>query len=68
MKHTDSDGFTIHEGHQEIDWSFLKSNRRTGRVDNAHDENSYAISPDIKAAMGNNDVETFENLVDGAQG
>lgn len=64
----DSEGFRINEGHQEIDWSFLQAPLRAGRVDNAHDENSYAISPDIKAAMGNNDVENFENLCDVAQG
>lgn len=64
----DSNGFRVNEGHQEIDWSFLKPSRRAGRIDNSHEEAAYQISPDIRAAMGNNDVENFESLVDGAQG
>ena len=64
-KHIDADGFTVHEGHQEFDFSFLDSKAKVGRLDNSHEDAAYAISPDIKEALRNRDVENFENLCDG---
>lgn len=64
-KHIDADGFTVHEGHGEIDLSFLDAKKNSARLDNSHEDAAYAISPDIKEALRNRDAENFESLCDG---
>lgn len=63
-KHIDADGFTVHEGYGEIDLSFLDSKSSKGKIDNTHEDHAFSISPDIKEALRNRDVENFENLCD----
>lgn len=58
----DEDGFRVCDGHGEVDLSFLDS-----RLDNAHEDASFEISPEYFAALRRSDVEDFESLVDGAQ-
>ena len=64
-KHIDADGFTVHEGHGEIDLSFLDAKSSKGKIDNTHEDHAFSISPDIKEALRNRDTENFESLCDG---
>ena len=62
-KHVDSNGFTVNEGHQEIDWSFLG-----GKLDNTHEDNAFGVSSELDSFLRGREREQrdeFEQLCDG---
>ena len=60
----DEQGFRVGKNHDaELDLSFLDA-----RLDNAHEDAAFEISPDYFKARRNNEIEDFENLVDSVEG
>jgi hypothetical protein len=64
-KHIDENGFTVNEGHAEIDWSFLDMG---GKLDNAQADASFGVSPDLRRHLNRERTlemaDDFEELVE----